>query len=63
MKPDEEMMAELRALGRDPIFCRRCGQTLTDPKSKKLGIGPICLGKENEEKENEGEETCDETTP
>lgn len=23
--------------------CRRCGHGLTDPKSRKLGIGPICM--------------------
>lgn len=26
--------------------CRRCGRELTDPKSIKKGIGPICEKKE-----------------
>ena len=27
--------------------CRRCGRELTDPKSVKKGIGPVCVNKEH----------------
>lgn len=23
-------------------YCMRCGKKLTDPKSKSLGLGPVC---------------------
>jgi hypothetical protein len=37
----ESFEAELHAAGR----CLRCGATLTDPESIRLGIGPTCRSK------------------
>ena len=41
----------LRKLVLDGMRCRRCNRVLTDSKSIKKGIGPICLHKEHEEVE------------
>lgn len=32
----------------EAVYCRCCGQELTDPKSVAAGIGPICVEKEGE---------------
>lgn len=31
------------------IYCRRCGRNLTDPESKRKGIGKVCESKEDVE--------------
>ena len=41
----------LRKLVLDGMRCRRCNRVLTDSKSIKRGIGPICLHKEHKEAE------------
>ena len=41
----------LRKLVLDGMRCRRCNRVLTDSKSIKKGIGPICLHKEHKESE------------
>ena len=36
---------ELHGLAEPVIVCRRCGKTLTNPISRKYGIGPECMSK------------------
>lgn len=36
---------KLRGLGEPVITCMRCGRQLTNPISKKYGIGPECMSK------------------
>ena len=43
------MLTELVKELTDDLRCRRCKRVLTDTKSIKRGIGPVCLHKEQTE--------------
>jgi hypothetical protein len=43
--------ARYYALVRNAVHCSRCGRELTDEESKRLGIGPECAQKAQEEDE------------
>lgn len=43
---DADSKGAMERFGRETMTCGRCGSPLTDPKSRAVGIGPICAGKE-----------------
>lgn len=47
MTPEEGPSDEVVTLAR---YCRRCHRKLKDPRSIKIGFGPICAAKEVKER-------------